>query len=196
MESPSASQGTIHRVVRGETLWSISRHYGVDLDALVRANQISDVSKVEIGRKLVIPSVSIRQHRSAKNWKTSDRDSFIWPVQGRVISIFGMRRLGAVNKGIDIQAPQGTDVVASRSGRVSFIHEALPGFGKTIILDHDDGFATVYAYVAEILVRSGDQVQGGQVIARVGKTGRTEVPALHFEIRRHQRPQNPFHYLP
>ena len=76
------------------------------------------------------------------------------------------------------------------------MHEELPGFGKTIILEHADGFASVYAYVREILVRQGDPIAQRQVIARVGETGRTEVPALHFEIRRNQKAQNPLHYLP
>lgn len=116
-------------------------------------------------------------------------------MQGRVISIFGMRRRGAINKGIDIQARRGADVVAARGGEVAFVHENLPGFGKTIILDHGSGFATVYAYIGEILVRPGERVSQRQVIARVGKSGRSEVPALHFEVRRHQKPQNPFYYL-
>lgn len=117
-------------------------------------------------------------------------------MQGRVIAIFGTRRRGTINKGIDIQARSGAEVVAARSGRVSFIHESLPGFGKTIILEHENGFASVYAYVSEILVRQGDWVAQRQKIARVGSTGRTEVPALHFEIRREQKPQNPLRYLP
>ncbi|MBI3615934.1 MAG: M23 family metallopeptidase [Candidatus Omnitrophica bacterium] len=126
----------------------------------------------------------------------SGRSRFVWPVKGKVISIFGMRQGTFLNKGIDIQAPTGTEVRAARPGLVSFIHEELPGFGKTIILDHEDGFATVYAYVGQILVRQGERVAQRQVIARVGKSGRAEVSALHFEVRRNQRPQNPFHYLP
>ncbi len=78
---------------------------------------------------------------------------------------------------------------------MSFVHEGLPGFGKTIILEHAEGFASVYAYVGEILVRQDEWVNQRQVIARVGETGRTQVPALHFEIRHNQKAQNPLHYL-
>ncbi len=67
---------------------------------------------------------------------------------------------------------------------------------STIILEHAEGFASVYAYVGEILVRQGEWVGRRQMIARVGETGRTQVPALHFEIRRNQKAQNPLHYLP
>ena len=107
-----------------------------------------------------------------------------------------MKRFGSVNKGVDIQAAEGTHVRAARGGKVTFIHENLPGFGKTVIIDHEDGFASVYAYVSQILVSAGQRVSQKDVIARVGSTGRTRVAALHFEIRRHQKPQNPLDYLP
>lgn len=194
-----------HRVERGETLWSIAHRTGVSLDDLVKVNRISNVSRVEVGQRLVIPSgqgavVSHAERIPAvvlnRPVSVGAGEQFIWPVQGRVISIFGTRRRGRVSKGIDIQAPSGTEVRATRSGKVSFVHEELPGFGKTIILEHADGFASVYAYVREILVRQGDPIAQRQVIARVGETGRTEVPALHFEIRRNQKAQNPLYYLP
>jgi murein DD-endopeptidase MepM/ murein hydrolase activator NlpD len=213
--SPS---GNYHTVSKGETLWSISKRYGIELSDLVEANRISDASQIEVGQRLAIPrrgtgsaaprdqepiSVEnspepISQHllQAASGPVPGDSGDFVWPVDGRVISIFGSRRKGNVNKGVDIQAPGGSDVRAARSGRVSFVHEALPGFGKTIIVEHPGGFATVYAYIDQILVRSGEPVAQRQVIARVGKTGRTEVPALHFEIRRRQKPQNPLYYLP
>ena len=200
-----------HRVERGETLWSIARRYGVNVDDMVKKNRISNTSRIEVGQRLLIPARYAAQSsapletlprastqnpsvRASPVWVGTEE--FIWPVRGRVIAIFGTRRRGKVNKGIDIQAPSGTEVRATRSGKVSFVHEALPGFGKTIILEHADGFASVYAYVQEILVRQGDQVSQRQVIARVGETGRTEVPALHFEIRQNQKAQNPLHYLP
>ena len=193
-----ASPGVYHRVERGETLWSISRRYSIPVRDLARSNRISDASQLEVGQKLWIPAVrkpvSIPSH---PEWvRESSSADFIWPVRGKVISIFGTRRRGTVNKGIDIQARPGAEVYAARNGTVSFTHEGLPGFGKTIILDHGDGFASVYAYVGEILVQPGDAVAQRQAIARVGETGRTEVPALHFEIRRHQKAQNPLRYLP
>lgn len=210
-EGPAAASSsgvTTHRVERGETLWSIAHRYGVSVNDLVRRNRIPNNSRIEVGQRLVIPSRYGAQRLAPAEAaprgsavfnapvSVGRGEDFIWPVQGRVISIFGTRRRGRVNKGIDIQAPSGMEVRATRSGRVSFVHEGLPGFGKTIILEHANGFASVYAYVKEILVRQGDQVAQRQVIARVGETGRTEVPALHFEIRQNQKAQNPLHYLP
>lgn len=202
----------VHRVQRGETLWSIARRYGVSVEEMVRANGISDVSRIEVGQRLRVPGSLgfrpvrpppaavveeiVRAARPGTGRAGGAGEDFAWPVQGRVIGIFGTRGRGRVNKGIDIQARSGTEVRAARSGKVSFVHEGLPGFGKTIILEHAEGFASVYAYVGEILVRQGDLVAQRQVIARVGETGRTQVPALHFEIRRHQKAQNPLHYLP
>ena len=197
VEPPESSdllgEGT-HRVGRGETLWSIAKTYRVQLGDLIEANRISDVSRVKVGQVLRIPSAEVQAGADLSIGQSGAE--FIWPVEGKVVSIFGMRRGTFLNKGIDIQAPFGREVFAARPGVVSFIHEDLPGYGKTIILDHGDGFATVYAYVGQILVQRGQEVSQRQVIARVGKTGRTDVSALHFEIRRRQRPENPFHYLP
>ncbi len=141
------------------------------------------------------PTIDHSKKIEVPSSKRLEKGNFVWPVKGKVISIFGMRRSGRINKGIDIQAEDGAEVFAARSGTVSFVHESLPGFGKTIIVDHGDQFATVYAYVGEILVHQGQTVNQRQVIARVGRTGPIRVPALHFEIRRSQRPQNPFYYL-
>lgn len=185
----AAVAGRSHVVSPGETLWSIARRYGVSVEDLARANRLADPSEIETGQTLSVPLRSAGRAPAPSN-------GFVWPVEGRVIGLFGTRRMGRINKGVDIQAPVGSDVRAARTGRVSFTSEGLPGFGKTIVIDHGDGYASVYAYVEQILVSRGDNVQQRQVIARVGSTGRTEVPALHFEIRRDQRPRNPLHYLP
>ncbi len=195
-------EGFYHRVVRGETLWSISRQYGVELERVIEVNRIFDAQRVEVDQKLWIPKspgAAVPVEKTAPPPVISgemDSDPFIWPVEGKVISTFGMRRHGTINKGIDIRASLGADVVAARSGVVSFVHQNLPGFGKTIILDHKDRYATVYAYLGEVLVQQGDRVSRRQVIGRVGRTGRADVPALHFEVRRVQKAKNPFYYLP
>jgi len=214
------SSAAVHQVQRGETLWSIARRCGVSVDDLVRENRISDVSQIEVGQTLKIPPGSAATRFSAErpvppalkpsggtvrsarpgeepSWRAGGaQEQFAWPAQGRVISIFGTRWKGRVNKGIDVQVQPGAEVRASRSGKVSFVHEGLPGFGKTIILEHAEGFASVYACVGEILVRQGDGVGQRQVIARMGEQGPSRPPALHFEIRRSQKAQNPLHYLP
>ena len=186
---------TRHRVRRGETLWSISQRYGVSMKELARLNRLGDGSRLEAGRELRVPGTA-RAAAPGKPERLARLQGFAWPVQGRVISIFGTRRNGRVNKGVDILAAPGTEVHASRSGTVSFTHETMPGFGKTIILEHGNEYASVYARLGEILVRAGDSVTQRQMIARVGRSALGDGSGVHFEIRWRQKAQNPLHYLP
>ncbi len=144
------------------------------------------------------PSAAIRspEKTSPPFAQESGSKNFIWPVKGKVISIFGTWYRGTINKGIDIQTGEGSPVYAAQSGMVSFIHENMSGLGKTILLDHGDNYSTVYAHVGEILVQRGQRVFQGQVIARSGKSDQTPVSALHFEIRKLKKPENPFYHLP
>ncbi len=183
---------TYHTVRPGETLWGISKMYGVDLNSLVKANSIQDSSSIEKGQVLLIP-VAVRGRAPVKY---SARDSFLWPVRGYIAASFGSKVDKIKNKGIDIRADEGANVKASRSGRVVYCDSYLKGFGKTVILDHADNYQTVYSYNSDILVKAGDPVQQNDVIAKVGKSGRAKEPTLHFEIRKDGEPQNPAYYLP
>ncbi len=185
--------GVSHTVRSGETLWRISKIYGVDVDALIKANSIEDTTNIKKGQVLFIPG--IRTKREDVNYSVV-RDSFAWPVNGTVICFFGTRIDKIKNKGIDIRAERGGNVRASRAGKVVFYDENLKGFGKTIILDHGDNYQTVYAYNSDIVVKLGDKVEQGELIARAGRTGRAKEPGLHFEIRRNGEPRNPLYYLP
>lgn len=189
------STGIYHEVKKGETIWTIAKFYNIELEKLLRANRLPKASKVEIGQLILIPEA-----KGAKtSYSTATRkksESFIWPVKGAVTSYFGATKDMIKNKGIDIQTPEGISVVASRSGKVSFCNEHLKGYGKTIIIDHQDGFYTVYTNNSRNLVSLGQYVNQGEVIAKTGKTGRASSPTLHFEIRKQHIPQNPFYYLP
>jgi len=119
---------------------------------------------------------------------------------GRVTSWFGWRRdpfTGrlAFHHGIDIGAPTGTDVCAAKAGTVSFTgwHG---GLGKTVIVDHGGGLETRYAHLSQILVSEGQGVSQGAVIGKVGNTGRSTGPHLHFEVRRDGEAVNPVDYYP
>ena len=190
---PSTAAGRYHRVERKETLWSISRRYGVDLDTLLRANHVARSSAINTGQVLVIPADGSTAPGAPFQ---PDNHEFIWPVKGALLASFGARHHGVANQGIDVAAPAGTPVVASRGGRVAFVGDEVPGYGKTIIIDHGDGYHSVYAWNGEVLVTAGQVVPQRQLIAKVGATGRATAPSLHFEIRRGHRPQNPFYFLP
>ena len=183
-----------HTVRRGETLWGISREYGVDLQSLIKANTVLYTGTIETGQVLLIPR-SGALPKEAVN-RAVPGESFSWPVRGTLTSPYGAVTGKIINKGIDIRAYEGAGVRASRSGRVVFRDQFLKGFGKTVILDHGDSYQTVYSCNADILVNVGDQVAQNTVIAKVGRTGRAKEPTLHFEVRKDGEPQNPAYYLP
>jgi len=122
-----------------------------------------------------------------------------WPVEGKVISRFGTQEhpvyhTQVENKGIEIQAAEGTPVRAVMSGRV--VYEGwLEGYGRTVVLDHGNGFFTLYAHASETLVSRNDKVEEGQAIARVGSTDSLLGAALYFEIRQEARALDPLRWL-
>ncbi len=116
------------------------------------------------------------------------REAWVMPVDGRVSSRFGLRKLAdedhaRQHRGLDIAAPTGTPIRAARAGTVSFAGRR-GGFGNTVVVDHGQGVSTLYAHASTIDVNVGDRVRAGAPIAKVGSTGRSTGPHLHFEIRR------------
>ena len=191
---PGGIPGIYHEVQNGETLWYISKIYDVDLKSIISTNRLPNASKIEVGQLIFVPEIQ-EEDRYSLSAKDIKLESFIWPVKGVVVSYFGSMRNMAKNSGIDIETRRGKTVLASRSGRVTFASDNMKGYGKTIIIDHLDGFQTVYAHNAENLVGVDREIRQGTVIAKVGKTGRVDKPTLHFEIRKNHKPQNPFYYL-
>jgi murein DD-endopeptidase MepM/ murein hydrolase activator NlpD len=122
------------------------------------------------------------------------RAPLVWPLKGVLYARFGVRG-AARHDGIDIAAPEGSVVVAAGDGTAIFVGEQS-GYGKVVILRHAEGLVTVYAHNSTVLVKEGERVTSGQPIARVGQTGRTTGPHLHFEVREGTRPRNPLLYLP
>jgi len=122
-----------------------------------------------------------------------------WPSEGKVVGKFGRHvhpefGTATFNNGIDIEADAGMPIHAVGSGAVDFV-STVPGYGNCIIVNHGDGFYTVYAHASEILVQQGDAVTEGQVIARVGSTGSLSGDRLHFEIRDRKKPVDPLAWL-
>jgi len=115
---------------------------------------------------------------------------FEWPIRGRVVGYFGDRKNGITTKGINIAANEGDRVLASRSGRVVFA-DYLSGYAYTVILDHEDGFLSVYSQNEKLSVKLGETVTKGMPISQVGSKGH-----LYFEIRRNTLSENPLYYLP
>ncbi|MFH1996246.1 MAG: LysM peptidoglycan-binding domain-containing M23 family metallopeptidase [Candidatus Omnitrophota bacterium] len=194
MPKKEVRAGGFHEVKKGETLWRISQWYGVSVDELAKANNLDDAGIIKIGRQLFIPGARERIE-SAEAACEVDKDPFIWPAKGTIAEYFGTSDNDVANKGLDISAQFGGNVRASRSGRVAYCSDRIKGFGKTVILDHDDDFQTVYAHNSDILVAQGNRVRQNDIIARSGSRG-GHTPLLHFEIRKRGVPRNPLFYLP
>lgn len=120
---------------------------------------------------------------------------FRWPVDGSVSSRFGMRK-GNPHEGIDIAAVRGTPVRSSRAGHVIYSGDGISGYGNMVIVRHNDAFATVYAHLSKSTVKKGQFVSRNQMVGKVGSTGHSSGPHLHFEIRNGRLPVDPLDYLP
>ena len=187
-DQEAAAEEIIYYVKKGESLWSISREYNVKLESIIAANNIKDASRISAGQQLRIPNVPGAR---------SNICNFIWPVRGRITSPYGMRVISGrkdFHAGIDIGGPTGTNIVAAESGRVSYAGY-MRGYGNVIILSHDGGYSTVYGHNSVNLVRKGQYVKRGSIIAKLGSTGNATGPHLHFEIRVSGKPVNPLSYL-
>lgn len=187
-DQEAAAEEIIYYVKKGESLWSISREYNVKLESIIAANNIKDASRISAGQQLRIPNVPGAR---------SNICNFIWPVRGRITSPYGMRVISGrkdFHAGIDIGGPTGTTIVAAESGRVSYAGY-MRGYGNVIILSHDGGYSTVYGHNSVNLVRKGQYVKRGSIIAKLGSTGNATGPHLHFEIRASGKPVNPLSYL-
>jgi len=121
--------------------------------------------------------------------------SFRWPVRGRVIAGFGPTPNGLQNDGINLAVPEGTPVKAAEDGVVAYAGNELKGYGNLVLVRHSNGFVTAYAHASDILVKRGETVKRGQVIAHSGQTGNVTSPQLHFEIRKGSTPVDPSQYL-
>ncbi len=127
----------------------------------------------------------------AESVASASVDTWLWPVDGKVIGRFG----AAGGKGIDIAGPRNTPVRAVASGKVVYSGSGLRGYGRLLIVKHAGEFLSAYAHNETILVKEGDMVTAGQKIALMGDSDADRVE-LHFEIRRYGKPLDPLTYLP
>ncbi len=131
-----------------------------------------------------------------KNVSTYRKTKFMWPVNGKVVSNFGVVGKGRKNDGINIKAAIGTNVKAADKGVVAYAGNELKGFGNLVLIKHSDGYITAYAHNEKLYVKKGQKVLRGEKIATVGSTGSVNSPQLHFEVRAGKKAVNPRSYLP
>jgi murein DD-endopeptidase MepM/ murein hydrolase activator NlpD len=198
-------RGIHHLVQHGQTLWRIARTYGVGVDELAAANSIADPTELTVGTSLFVPGAKstlevpvyfTTSTSVAKPDATMLRGEWTWPVSGgRIISYYGAPRKTHRHKGVDIQGIHGARVVAASPGRVVYSGESMRGYGKTVIVDHGGGYRSLYAHNSKLLVREGQRVKRGQLIARVGQSGNASADHCHFEIRKNDVAIDPLRYV-
>ncbi|MDA9410105.1 LysM peptidoglycan-binding domain-containing M23 family metallopeptidase [Bradyrhizobium sp. CCBAU 45384] len=126
---------------------------------------------------------------------TSSLPTFRWPVRGKVITSYGAKTNGKSNDGINVAVPEGTPVKAAEDGVVAYSGNELKGYGNLVLVRHSNGYVTAYAHASELLVKRGDTIKRGQVIAKSGQSGEVASPQLHFEIRKGSSPVDPLQFL-
>jgi murein DD-endopeptidase MepM/ murein hydrolase activator NlpD len=121
--------------------------------------------------------------------------TFRWPVRGRVVTGYGAKTNGKSNDGINVAVPEGTPIKAAEDGVVAYSGNELKGYGNLVLVRHSNGYVTAYAHASELLVKRGDTIKRGQVIAKSGQSGEVASPQLHFEIRKGSSPVDPLQFL-
>ncbi len=219
-----ARPAAIHTVNQGDTLLSVARRYKIGAAELARANKLTVTTQLKLGQKLTIPGTSRAATQPAQPRRAetpvqaapapqekvaavkpveqveaqpalTGTPQFRWPVKGRVISGFGQKPNGQQNDGINLSVPEGTPIKASEDGVVAYSGNELKGYGNLVLIRHAEGWVTAYAHASEVLVKRGEAVKRGQVIARAGQTGGVVAPQLHFEIRKGSIPVDPTGHL-
>ena len=147
-------------------------------------------SNVQVEEKPAEPAAAAKPGET-----TSALPSFRWPVRGKVITGYGAKTNGKSNDGINVAVPEGTPVKAAEDGVVAYSGNELKGYGNLILVRHSNGYVTAYAHASELLVRRGDTIKRGQVIAKSGQSGEVGSPQLHFEIRKGSSPVDPQQFL-
>lgn len=185
----------------GDTLWEIANKYRINVNYLISYNQLADPNRLQIGQIIRIPSSSYEERESIKMaeakpvLKVASRSlgSFLMPVAGIISSGYGKRKSG-FHHGTDIAAPVGTPIKAIKPGKVTFAGWRSV-YGYSVTVDHGDEVESVYGHASKLFVKKGQKVVQGQIIAKVGSTGRSTGPHLHLEIHVDGKTVNPMRYL-
>jgi murein DD-endopeptidase MepM/ murein hydrolase activator NlpD len=143
-----------------------------------------------VEEKPVVEQASVKPSEA-----TGALPTFRWPVRGKVITTYGAKTNGKSNDGINLAVPEGTPVKAAEDGVVAYSGNELKGYGNLVLVRHSNGYVTAYAHASELMVKRGDTIKRGQIIAKSGQSGEVGSPQLHFEIRKGSSPVDPLQFL-
>jgi lipoprotein NlpD len=206
--------GTWHVVRAGETPAQVAKDAGIPLEDLLEINGLRRGQALEPGRLVFVlspqpspsgasvpeqalsPTSADGSSEPGLPSATVEKAPLRWPLATPVLtSLFG-RRWGRDHDGIDMSAPVGTPVLSAADGEVIYAGNQVRGYGNMVVVQHADDILTVYAHNSLLLVKTGDRVKLGKPISKVGSTGHSTGPHLHFEVRRREIPQDPLPFLP
>lgn len=223
-EPPRRRQRGVHTVSAGETAYSISRRYSVDVDRLARANDLDASYRIRPGQVLKLPDKQPRDfqpldlhpktivivglpdraaddeerrqvRRGPDQALPARAGSFRWPLRGELLMGYGPQPGGQHNDGINIGAPVGTPIVAAEAGIVAYVGSDVDTLGNLVLIRHAGGWVTAYAHNDSVVVTRGMRVARGDVIGLTGATGNVDRPQLHFEIRKETEAVDPIELL-
>ncbi|MCR5346284.1 MAG: LysM peptidoglycan-binding domain-containing M23 family metallopeptidase [Fretibacterium sp.] len=209
--------GIFYIMRKGEKAEAVCKRYGVSVEKLRQVNSKINIASLKAGDEIFLPGAyphvlanekEAEQPAAVKKGKTpkkieipvkSANQPYRWPVMGRINSPFGWRRHPITRRrnfhtGIDIKADRGALVRGAAAGKVAY-SGWMGGYGKVLVIDHPNGQSTLYAHCSTLMVKQGASVSKGQNVARVGTTGASTGPHLHFEVRNGNSPVNPLKYL-
>lgn len=208
--APVDVNAATHTVVRGDTVYNISKRYGINQNDLRSWNNLAD-NTISVGQVLrvkpagyVAPATTAASTPAAAPVSTPATTATVstgatrtvsgitWqrPTVGNVITNFGGN-----NKGVDIAGNAGQSVVAAADGKVVYAGSGLRGYGNLVIVQHNSTFLTAYGHNQSLMVNEGQTVKRGQIIAKMGSTNAPR-NQLHFEVRQNGKPVNPTTYVP
>ena len=203
-----------YHVKQGDTLYSIGFRSGHGYKRLAEWNKIPPPYSIHVGQKIKLfntkqqykgslkeihrksPSGKLRDGSQKKTLNSTKDKKLLkfncqWPLKGTIIKTYSQ----SGKKGIGIKGKIGQSVKAAASGKVVYSGNGLIGYGNLLIIKHNETFLSAYANNSRLLVKEGQPVRIGQIIAEVGR-GTNNKPSLHFEIRKNGKPVNPIWYLP
>ena len=194
--------GVLHTVAIGDSINDLATLYDVSPESIVEFNHLSDPNVLKVGEKLVVPNGKIQMARSSGSSRGgrgaqavgagSATGSFQWPTAGSITQYFGQ----AGHTGIDIASQAGSPVYAADGGLVVTALKLGYGYGWHLVVDHGNGYQTLYAHLSAFYADYGERVTKGQRIGSVGSTGLSTGPHLHFEVLQNGTRVNPLKFLP
>lgn len=200
--------GLVHKVKRGETIHSIAKNYSVDPQQIINwpFNTFTndETFALAVGQLVVVPEgikpkpkatpapgyYALRYHQTPSAGAVSATGNFVWPTSGSLTQYFVW-----YHPGIDIANRNAPDILAADSGTVVLVRFDRWSYGHHVIIDHGNGFSTLYGHMSNIYVSEGQTVARGNAVGQMGSTGRSTGTHLHFEVRLNGAAQNPLGYL-